>query len=908
MSFFGLDAVIVYIFLIITLVVGLWCSGEVKNLRDYALGHGEFSSVILFATLSATMVGGYQIVGLSGEVYDTGIIYFFCDCAAILGFIVTFFVMLPKIDSRFKGSLSIADIMDRLYGRIPSKITAVFGIVNCGAILCIQFIALGNVLAQAFSIPFFYGVLGPAIILVVYSTIGGVRSVAMTDLLQFCMLIVMVPLLAKFGLDSNGGITKVFTSVPEAKFRFFSHPDFLQYFFLFMFYSLPAVHLEPAVVQRLLMCKSATTRKKVALSFITMLVFLLVMTLFISFSVLVSSPDVDGSKVFPEAMKTFLPTGLKGLMVAGLLAAIMSTADSCLNTASILTAQLFNFDKEGRKSLLFVKLITILISVVALFVSLRNLNLIRLSAFADLCIAVFINFPLFFGIVCRVEISRYLYYIACAVSACVMLMMFFVWDASILYIPLVGSIISTVILLSKQIVLFNYIDFLFSAPVIVLRFTLRSLIFIIELIKKTPSVSQYCYSTFNKYSASYFVFGLFCVLNYVFPLVNQNYLFSSSFGVNTLLYAAGIVLCITLLMKKHLTTVVSEKAFSIFWVLTLLYCLPFMSVFLFLQNHSSFNWLVNMVLGIMLLASLVPWIMFLFLTVFGSVFAMFASFALTPAGATFDFVDNNFDTVCYTVIASLVIGSIFVRHRQLHQEERTAMMKLFSGAIAHELRAPFAASRMQADMLADSADNRQQGKSSEVARGGSLGSRDGSVVKSSAFQLQRLARKGLQTIEMLLLAVKEDLVMEDYGLYSVKLCIERAIAEYLSANPQKTSCIKLRIDEHEDFMFSGSELFVKHIVLNLLSNSFKHGGVNVVIDIEVVDGVVHFKDNGKGIAQQDLDRIFQKFYTTSESGTGIGLSFCEKAVEKMGGSIECESALGEYALFKLHLPRLREQK
>ncbi|MCK5379871.1 MAG: HAMP domain-containing histidine kinase, partial [Candidatus Latescibacteria bacterium] len=68
--------------------------------------------------------------------------------------------------------------------------------------------------------------------------------------------------------------------------------------------------------------------------------------------------------------------------------------------------------------------------------------------------------------------------------------------------------------------------------------------------------------------------------------------------------------------------------------------------------------------------------------------------------------------------------------------------------------------------------------------------------------------------------------------------------------------------------------------------------------------VVRFEDNGPGIAEDTLDRIFQPFYTTKgpEEGTGLGLSICKRIMEEHGGRLDVESEVGAGATFSLWFP------
>jgi signal transduction histidine kinase len=61
-------------------------------------------------------------------------------------------------------------------------------------------------------------------------------------------------------------------------------------------------------------------------------------------------------------------------------------------------------------------------------------------------------------------------------------------------------------------------------------------------------------------------------------------------------------------------------------------------------------------------------------------------------------------------------------------------------------------------------------------------------------------------------------------------------------------------------------------------------------------------DTGKGISEEDVDRIFEPFYTTSESGTGLGLAITHGIIEQHGGTVEVESKMGQGTSFIIRLP------
>jgi signal transduction histidine kinase len=67
-----------------------------------------------------------------------------------------------------------------------------------------------------------------------------------------------------------------------------------------------------------------------------------------------------------------------------------------------------------------------------------------------------------------------------------------------------------------------------------------------------------------------------------------------------------------------------------------------------------------------------------------------------------------------------------------------------------------------------------------------------------------------------------------------------------------------------------------------------------------------FKDTGPGISPDNLRHIFDRFYTKTEHGTGIGLAFCQSVMQRLGGQITCTSRQGEHTTFTLSFPVLKE--
>jgi two-component system sensor histidine kinase MprB len=97
-------------------------------------------------------------------------------------------------------------------------------------------------------------------------------------------------------------------------------------------------------------------------------------------------------------------------------------------------------------------------------------------------------------------------------------------------------------------------------------------------------------------------------------------------------------------------------------------------------------------------------------------------------------------------------------------------------------------------------------------------------------------------------------------------------------------------------------------VANLLDNACKWGASNGAVEVLVRDGSVQVHDHGPGIAEEDLPRVFDRFYRAPGArgmpGSGLGLAIVRHFAETHGGSVHAQSGPGTGATLTLELPAL----
>jgi two-component system NtrC family sensor kinase len=104
---------------------------------------------------------------------------------------------------------------------------------------------------------------------------------------------------------------------------------------------------------------------------------------------------------------------------------------------------------------------------------------------------------------------------------------------------------------------------------------------------------------------------------------------------------------------------------------------------------------------------------------------------------------------------------------------------------------------------------------------------------------------------------------------------------------------------------------IRQVAINLILNAgaaMTDGGLlTVTTDRDEEDAVIKFIDTGSGIDENDLERIFEPFYTTKDRGTGLGLAITRQIIEHHHGSIQMTSRLKQGTTVTIRLPLIREE-
>ena len=358
------DWTIICIYFLILLGIVLSASRRQKTTTDYFLAGRNVGFFAIGASIFASNIGSEHIVGLAGQGASTGLAMAHYELHAwivvLLAWVFVPFYYQSKV-------FTMPEFLEKRFGKEPRWILSIvsltaYVLTKVSVTVYAGALVFQTLLPDTFGSPqnaFWIGAITTVTLTGLYTVAGGLRAVLYTDLLQTIILLIGSTAITYFGLLELGGFNelRVFASENVAQYalwRPLSDPDFP---WLGILIASPIVGIwywctDQYIVQRTLAAKDLKTARRGALlgaffKIWPVLIFLvpgLIGAALNAKGILEISIDINGNiigdQVFPTMVATLLPEGLRGLVVAGIIAALMSSLSSLFNS----TATLFTLD------------------------------------------------------------------------------------------------------------------------------------------------------------------------------------------------------------------------------------------------------------------------------------------------------------------------------------------------------------------------------------------------------------------------------------------------------------------------------------------------------------------------------------------------------------------------------------
>ena len=397
-----IDYIIFVLYGILIIALGLWVSrnkdGKEKTSEDYFLAGKSLPWWAIGASLIAANISAEQFIGMSGSGFAIGLAISSYEWMAAISLLIIGKYFLPIFIE--KGLYTIPEFVEKRYSTNLKTILAVFWIglyifVNLTSVLYLGATALDTIMGNGDGSIMLTCIIGLALFAAAYSLWGGLAAVAWTDVVQVILLIgggLVTTFIALSHVAPDGnvitGFTTIFSQVPEKFSMILEKGEIITPNGKDAWFDLPGLAVllggmwvanlyywgfNQYIIQRTLAAKSlAEAQKGIAFAaFLKLLMPLIVVVPGIVAYVMNAGPEgvvtaqsvdptflgeagnIINDNAAPWLISNFIPTGLKGLVLAALAAAIVSSLASMLNsTATIFTMDIYKpyFNRNAKES------------------------------------------------------------------------------------------------------------------------------------------------------------------------------------------------------------------------------------------------------------------------------------------------------------------------------------------------------------------------------------------------------------------------------------------------------------------------------------------------------------------------------------------------------------------------------
>jgi SSS family solute:Na+ symporter len=330
-----IDIAIVVLYFTGMLGVGFYFRAKQDSLDEYFVGGRKMSAGHIGFSVVATDVGGGFSIGLGGLGFMLGLSASWLLFSGLLGAWLAAVLLVPKVKAlgekhQFR---TFPDLLANRYGESVRILAALVSAIGYAGFTGSQLLAGGKLTAAAFGLNVVPAVLIMAVVIIVYTALGGLEAVVYTDTVQWAILLFGLTFLAlPLGYMAVGGWSGLTAAMP-AEMLTLGNVGWKQ-FGTWMITIVPIWFVAMTLHQRIHACRDVKTARRAwllagllewpAMAFIGAVLGLFAQVLFPELG-----PD-QSEMGLPMVIRDVLPVAARGIVIAAYLAAIMSTADSCL--------------------------------------------------------------------------------------------------------------------------------------------------------------------------------------------------------------------------------------------------------------------------------------------------------------------------------------------------------------------------------------------------------------------------------------------------------------------------------------------------------------------------------------------------------------------------------------------------
>ncbi len=333
-----LERSVVAVYLLVCIAIGVLASRKVLVSRDdYWVAGRRIGTWVNALAIMAALASGGSIIGVMGLAYKNGIPYALAMFAgAVLGFPLAAILVAKPL--RHFGKFTITDFLVFRYPHpLMRYVVPLVIVISFTAYIVAQMKAAGITANALLGIPYDQAVTGMALVFILYVSIGGMLAVTWTDVVQGLLMLAVIFLTAGMMMRHSGSPAAILQQATTAAplLGEVAHQPLTSFLGSFVIWA-AAIPVIPHIVMRVFTAKDAHgARLSLNLAMVAYSVMILTAVLAIVPVGKLHFPAlVDADTIFLEVMKKEFPPLVRGLAVAAVMAAVMSTTDALLLACS----------------------------------------------------------------------------------------------------------------------------------------------------------------------------------------------------------------------------------------------------------------------------------------------------------------------------------------------------------------------------------------------------------------------------------------------------------------------------------------------------------------------------------------------------------------------------------------------
>ncbi len=336
-----LQLIIIIVYMAVMLAIGLIAKGKVKKADSFFVAGRRSPLIFVTGSLLATIIGASATLGMAGLGFRQGLTGAWWILVGSVGLVFLGIFFARKV--RRLALYTLPQVIETQYGRRVSTVASVLIVVAWMGVIAAQIAAGGRILSVlGFGSPTLWMIIF-TVVFVAYTVVGGQVGVIGTDLVQTVLIYLGIFAGAGVLLAKVGGWSGLQAALPPDRFAFPVSPQFDVGSLISMLLVVGLTYVVgPDMYSRLFCAKDDSTAQKATIWTAVFLIPAAFAIVFIGMGAAVLFPKIAPEQAFPVVIKEIFSPFVGGLVLAGLVAAVMSSATATLLSAgTILLADVF---------------------------------------------------------------------------------------------------------------------------------------------------------------------------------------------------------------------------------------------------------------------------------------------------------------------------------------------------------------------------------------------------------------------------------------------------------------------------------------------------------------------------------------------------------------------------------------